>query len=241
MNIQQNKLEPNTITVLVNSYRETEQRFRKAIKSILANTDIDIQIIVSTVTNDPCIPWAREYGANLVINAQPGIYSQINNALPLIRGMYMCYASSNDYMMPHKLHMERKILTETGKKVCYSSYLVEGINGKVKVRNFFDYDYSRHLKTNFVSDCAMVHTPTLLKYTPFELQYKNHAYYHLWLTIFEQEGDVFFYNPTPTWRYIITADSQHYQRKHNEQKRLQNEADRQFMLQKHIKHEPALK
>ena len=200
------------VTVLMNSYKEDKQIFIEAINSIYSNKKVDIQLILSTVVEDPCIKWVKKYPLTLVVNKEAGIYTQLNAMIPHIKGDYVTYSSSNDIMYPNKLYEECNLLSVHNKKVCYSAFHVGTKNNK-KLNKFYDYDYKKHLKGNFVSDCAMVETTTFLKYMPFTLKYGNQAYYDLWLKIFENEGNVFYYNDSPTWLYIIRNTSQHIQRK----------------------------
>ena len=221
------------VTVLMNSYREREHNFRMAVESILRAGCS--QFIISTVAGDPCKDWVGDYPISKVIfNEKPGIFEQINAMLPFINQPYVCYASSNDVMFENKLSLEVKILEDTKKDVCYSAFMATSSrdhNGKVC--KFPDYNYSKHLSGNFVSDCAMVRTPMLLKYTPFRTEYGNISYHDLWLRIYEGEGNVFIKNDEPTWLYIITSESQHIRRRKNPKKIAENNRHIQKMLADH--------
>jgi len=196
------------VTVIMNSYKEKENLFRRAIKSIPCN-EIP-QIILSTVTGDPCIGWAKDYEVDIVTVDKPGITVQLNNAYPHIRGDYVCYCSSNDMMFPNKLYLETQLLKESGKKVCNSAFRV---NDKRTQKLPLVYNYKQHLKGNFVSDCSMVEAKTFLKYMPFDERFYELQYYDLWLRIYEGEGDVFVYNPIPTWNYRVSSNSRSVKRK----------------------------
>lgn len=221
-------------TVLMNSYRENKKLFRRAVESALeAGCD---QLILSTVKDDPCIGWGKRYPIVIVVNKKPGIFQQINAMLPHIEGDYVCYASSNDEMMPHKLYQEAELLAETGKKVCYSAFkVISKVNGKKYVARFPDYTYEKNLEASFVSDCAMVEAKTFLRYTPFVTRYGNSAYRDLWLRIYEGEGNVFIYNDTPTWVYYVTQDSQHIKAQKDNEVYQRRMFDRRMMLKDHLK------
>jgi hypothetical protein len=223
----------NKVTVIVNSYNESETLFRRSLNSIQNNKNIDLQIILSTVKNDLCVEWAKDYNIDVVINEQPGIFQQINNTIKHIKGDYVTYSSSNDVMCDYKFKLESDILKRTNKMVCYSAYNKFNINGEKKVQAFPHYDFNTHLKGNYVSDCAMVKSETFFKYTPFIINFGNHAYYDFWLRIFSGEGNVFVYNPIPTWEYLITENSSHFKRSKNELKKQQNENLRKIMLDTH--------
>ena len=224
----------NGVTVLMNSYNEKEVLFRRAVESVFQANPC--QLILSTVKGDKCMEWITdylEYPIRIVENDKPGIFEQLNAMLPHIRGKYVCYASSNDIMLPHKLSEEAGILRSTGKKVCYSAFEIieRGGNRTIPAP---PYSYERNLQQSYISDCALVEVKTFLKYTPFVLEYKNYAYLDLWLRIFEGEGEVFIPNNNPTWVYHITKQSQHIRRKRD--KNLQREylRHRTLMLKDHV-------
>lgn len=218
------------VTILVNSYKENEFNFRRSIESILANKNTINQIILSTVKNDDCIEWSKDYDLFLIINDNAGIFHQLNNTLTHIKGKYVTYQSSNDFMYDYKLELETNLLVNHNKLVCYSSYDIVDINNNESVTNFTDYDYNLHKKQNFVSDCSMVNAEIFLKYTPFEIKYGNSAYHHLWLNIYENCGDVFYNNKIPTWKYIVTKDSSHYKKQFNKKMKEGDEYVKNLML-----------
>lgn len=223
----------NKVSVIVNSFNEKENVFKTTIESILNNKNVDLQIVVSTVEGDNCINYAKSYDLTLVVNSKPGIYQQINNTIEHLTGDYITYFSSNDVMSKYKLQIESEILRQSGKKVCYSAFNRIEIDGKKNVKNFYEYSLDKHLVGNFVSDCSMVKKDIFIKYTPFKVEYGNHAFHDLWLRIYKGEGNVFIYNPIPTWDYIVTEDSSHFKRSKNQQKKIENELSRQKMLEIH--------
>lgn len=217
------------VTVIMNCYNEEKQNFIKAAESILANKNVKIQLIVSTVKGDKCVEWCKNYPIELVINEKAGIYEQINATIPIIKGDYVTYSSSNDFMYDYKLYEESKELIANNKKVCYSAFDVNK-EGVIKTNKFSNYDYNRHLIGNFVSDCATVEKNLFMRFMPFKLKYGNQAYYDLWLRIYEAEGNVFHYYDRPTWQYIIRDASQHVQRKSNPEKIRINAELKELML-----------
>lgn len=197
------------VTIIMNSYKESKRLFKRAIESIPDN--VNRSIVLSTVEGDPCIDWAKKYNdITIVTTKEPGITRQLNNAIDSVDGDYVCYCSSNDIMYPNKLSLETEILEETGKKVCNSSFMV---NGKKIKQLPSQYDYAKHLAGNYISDCSMVEAKTFLKYMPFNEKYYELQYFDLWLRIYEGEGDVFIYNPIPTWNYCISRRSRSIKRK----------------------------
>ena len=221
------------VTVMMNSYNEGEKLFRRAANSVIEAGCS--QFIVSTVKGDKCIEWAKDYNALVIENEKPGIFSQVNAMLPHINQPYVCYSSSNDFMLPNKLELETSLL-KGGKKVCYSAYsVINDFKRDDKIREFYDYSYDIHLRGNFVSDCAMVETETLLKYTPFKEEYGNYAYYDMWLRVYEGEGNVFVYNPIPTWVYHVTKNSKHVKRRKNKHEVIQYKKLKNDMIRGHLR------
>lgn len=214
------------------SYKEKEGLFKRSLKGIWETNPG--QVILSTVKGDPCLRWVDK-DVEVVINDKPGIFSQIKAMFPLIREKYACLISSNDLLLPHKLTEEEGILEKTGKKVCYSSFVIKNEISKKEESVYLSkpYSYADHLKGNFVNDSAMVCSRLLKKYGLKE-KYKNNTYYDLWLRIYEGEGNVFINNDNPTWVYYVTRDSQHIKRKKDKKKYKQNKLDRQAMINNHI-------
>ena len=202
----------NPVTVIVNSFGEREDVFGAAMQSILDAAPS--QVILSTVVSDECTGWVDDSRIEIVLSEEPSVYGQLNKAIPFVRMPYVCYASSNDTMYPHKLKDEVSILEESGMGVCYSSFdkmYPDTMHRTVHISR--GYSYSKHLRGSIVSDCAMIKTDILRKYYPFKEEYGNKAFYDFWLRVYEGEGDVFINNRNPTWCYVIHNDSSHIQRR----------------------------
>lgn len=214
------------VTILINTFNERPDWLCLAIESYLAN-DVPKQIIVSTLETDKNLSLLKNYGDKIEIHLSDiskhpgrgvdGIYYQINNALPKIQGEWFTYFSSNDKALPDKLKNEITACESNNKLVCYSDFYEmsgDGIVGNKRI--FHDYDYQRHLRGNFVSDCSLVHSSLIKKYAPFRNnEFGNYAHWDFWLRVFEGEGNVFYYMKTPTFLYRLNIDSQHLQRRNN--------------------------
>ena len=222
-------------TVIMNIRDEQPQHFMKAVESYASQ---NCDIVISTVENDPCIEALK--GLKIVKLKNPperspiGAYLQLNNALEHINNNWWCYASSNDIAYPNKIETEVSACLENGAKVCYSAFdtmnEIGELNGR---RGMHDFDIFQLMRGCYISDCSMIHA-SLNKYLPFELKHKNYAYWNLWLTIYENEGNVFTYNPVPTWCYRLSLNSMHIKRKKNPQLMAEFEADKNRMLDEHI-------
>lgn len=208
------------VSVLMNTYNEDETLLRAAIESYINQCH---EIVLSVVKSDiKAIKIGGEYSkVKICINENPNIFDQFNNGAKMVTGDYMCYASSNDTALPNKCALEVLKLKQSGKKVCYSSYYrING--GNTSIDLFFDYDYNRHLKDNFVSDCSMVETKLFKKYLPLRTEFDNYSLQDIWLRIYEGEGNVFVYNDIPTWNYIVTRQSRSVRRLDDRMKELEN-------------------
>jgi hypothetical protein len=171
-----------------------------------------------------------------VISKTPGIYQQINKAVKKVSGDFACYASGNDVALSDKLKTESDLLIKNNKLVCYSAFRVTDEKlENWKLRAFYPYDYKKHLAGNFVSDCSMMARELLDKYAPFQVKYKNHAYYDFWLRVAEGEGNVFIYNPKPTWLYRQTNTSSHLLRKKDPARIEENKKNWAKMIASHGK------
>lgn len=224
------------ISVIMNTYNENPKFLKQAIKSILFQKDVDIHLILSTVENDISIKNHKDNNnIDFCISPQPGIYNQINNAISKIQGEWFCYVSSNDFYLPRKLIDEKNICEKQNKLVCYSSYYKTNENLKIiRQKKLKNYNYHKHLKSNFVSDVALVKSELLLEHAPFKIEYGNYAFWDLWLRIAESKGeDVFAYNPRPEWYYRITNNSRHIRKRKNKEWMQKENNDKQKMLQEH--------
>lgn len=232
------KLKPKTmkkVSVVMNSVNDDTAHFRSAIESYLQQEGVEVELIVSTVDNDPCVEIAKEKGVILVINKKPSIYGQLNAGIKLVTGDYFCFASGNDVATKKKLVTEVEILEKTGKSVCYSSFYVTdaGLQNP-KVRSFYPYSFEKHLRGNFVSDCSLMRKEIIEKYGPFDVKHKNMAFYDFWLRVAEGEGEkAFEYNPIPTWYYRISDNSMHIARQRDAKALELNESLRKKMLSYH--------
>jgi len=225
-------------TTLINSYNDNQKMLNRSIKSCLYQDGAKIQIILSTVKDDPSIQTARKISKDIdiVVNDKPSIYRQINNALPFVRYDWFSFFSGNDVALKTKIRDEIN-LCKGNKKICYSSYL-KCNNGadikKSKIFNFFNYDYKKHLEGNFVSDVAVMHKSILDNYYPFKEKFDKFAFYDFWLRVCEGEGEsVFIYNSKPTWIYLIDKNSLHQSRRRSEKRKLKYKLYRKFMLSYH--------
>lgn len=221
-------------SVIINTYRNSDNNLEEAIKSYLNQHGVNMQLIISTVKGDSSIKLAEKYNLECCISDKPGIYEQLNKALSLIKNDYFAYASGNDVAYPNKMFDEIDHCVKANKMVCYSGFDYANADLKVYATKIFhDYNYERHLKGNFVNDCATIHKSMLDKYAPFKLEFKNHAYWDFWLRIFEGEGNVFVYNPNPTWIYRVSNKSSHVIRSKDEKKIQENNESRIKMLSTH--------
>jgi hypothetical protein len=228
-----NDLDEDLVSIIINTVNEDPALLEKAISSYENQVGVRTQIIISTISGDPSLAIAINHGLEVSISPQKGIYEQLNYATKFIKGAWFCYASGNDAAEPYKCRMEIQHCYETNKLVCYSAFKVADNSLKVySSRKFHQYDYKKHLAGNFVSDCAMIKTDLLMKFLPFNNQvYGNHAYWDLWLRIYEKFGNLFCYLDHPTWIYRQEDKSAHLQRKGNKEKTKLN-IDLRIKLQK---------
>jgi len=233
------------VSIIMNTINEKPYRLERAIKSCLNQKDVEVDLIISTVEADTCIELLSGIQGIRIVTIPKsehpgkmprGSFLQLNNALPHIHGDWFVFASSNDYIFPDKLIKEINACIASGKEVCYSSYKATDLNDNViQTILFHEYNYEAHLKGNFVSDLAIISRRLVDKYLPFRTELNNYAYWDLWLRIYEGEGNVFCYQPEPTWAYCMYDDSMHIVRKRNAVEQAKEIQDRNRMLALHIK------
>jgi len=223
------------VSIIMNSYQEKKDYLKQAIKSCYANEDVKIDLIISTVKDDPAIDIAKKLGVKkIVINDKPGIFQQTNAALKYVEGEWFCLSSGNDYVMPRKLITEMTCALKTKKKICYSAFYVTDENLNITgISQWYKYDYKKHLIGNFIYDGALMHRSIFDKYMPYQIRWNNHACWDFWLRVYEGEGNVFAYNPIPIFKYRQMKDSQHIRRKKDEKWYKKNIRDREILLNYH--------
>lgn len=233
------------VSVIMNTINEKPELLKRAIDSYLMQKNCEL--ILSTVEDDPSISLISNRNPNVKIVTIPreghpyftkgklprGSFLQLNNGLKHITGDWYTFASSNDYSYPNKLMLEVAHCKAYKKEVCYSAYDYEYENGKKSTQLFHKYNWDKHSRSNFVADCSLISRRLVDRYLPFNTDLNNYAYWDLWLRIRKIEGDVFCYNPTPTWAYIQDRDSMHVKRSKDPVKKQQAIIDRERMLSLH--------
>jgi len=224
------------VSVIMNTVGEDPDVLRTAIKSYLKQNNTHVQLIISTIEDDPSIPIADEYRLAISASPEKGIYEQLNHALQYIKGDWFCYASGNDVASPDKLFDETRLCIENKKLICYSDFKI--VNEKwetIGSRHFHEYDIGRHLQGNFVNDCAMIHRSVIDRFAPFDLRWGNHAYWDFWLRVYKALGNVFVYNRRAEWFYRVDGRNQHIQRKSDPEKKRANKELAEKLLAYHKK------
>lgn len=230
------------VSVIMNTVGERQDYLTLAIKGYLNQVGVEVELIISTITNDINIYFIKENYPTvkivtmdkLVEKSPKGSFLQLNNALPHITGDWFTFASSNDTTSYTKLIQEVEMCLKNNKEVCYSAFnLINEDSQFIRTQSFFDYDYQKHLIGNFVSDCALISKRLVDKYLPFKVELNNYAYWDLWLRIYEGEGNVFTYNPNPTWGYRQIETSMHIDRQKSELKLAEAKRDKEIMLNLH--------
>ena len=237
----------DSVTIIMNTYKENKTFLKQAIDSYLCQKDVNIQLIVSTIENDPSIFFIKEnYDPTKIelcistFKEHPGkgikgIYYQLNKATSMIKNDWFCYASSNDFALQGKLKKEIKMCKQNNKFVCYSDYNVTDINLKtIKKHKFPSFNYNLLLKGNFINDCAMIRTDILKNFLPFDDTYYNCGYWNLWLRIYSKLGNVFIHNPNPGFLYRHEKTSTHILRNKNKNKQLMYQNEKLKMIKNHI-------
>lgn len=229
------------ISVVMNTLGEKEPLLCRAIESYQG-----CELILSTVEGDRSIRTVRRKYRKVKIVTMPrkdhpgksplGSFLQLNNGLKAITGEWFTFGSSNDIIYPGSLELMKSECIKKGKEVCYTAFDYIHPDGSKSTQLFYDYDYERHLKGNFVADCALISRRLVDKYLPFRTELNNYAYWDLWLRIYEGEGNVYCYLPTPTWAYHLHADSMHIKRRGDPKAVAQNQRDKERMLKLHYEH-----
>jgi hypothetical protein len=239
----------NHTAVVMTTLDEDPDILERAIQSYLNQRHRNFTLYISTIAGDLSEVWAKRSGQIRVIAMDPdvhpgkgprGSFAQINMALAYIppETSWFSYASGNDHAEPEKLQREIQCCIREKAQVCYSAYRINDRrrHGRRRhVRYPRLYSYAHHLEHNFVHDCALVSMKLIRKHGPFDLSLNNMAFWHFWLTVYEQEGAVFTTNNVPTWTYHIDDNSQHIRRWRDKTAMEANRRDQERMLARHGK------
>jgi len=222
-----------TASVIINSYRNENPHLIAAIQSCLDQKGVDMQVIVSTVKGDPAIDVSRDMGVDLVVSDRPGIYSQLNKALPSVTGDWFFCFSGNDVALVDKVSNELK-LCKDGKLICYSAYYYADHDLNIKgIAEFHDYDRAKHLLGNFMVDDALMPRSILRRYAPFREEFGNYAYWDFWLRISSVDPTIFVYSPKPAFLYRLSPTSRHIRKKRDPAMKAMDDSHRDAMLASH--------
>jgi glycosyltransferase involved in cell wall biosynthesis len=226
----------------MNTYNENRNYLQQAIESCLNQKEVLVQLIVSTVEGDDNMDFIKKFPVDLCVmdrkdhagRSPKGSYQQLNNALKLITGDWFFFISSNDILFPFKSIQEIDYCRLKKAKICYSNfYHVDQSCNVIRETEYFDYSHEKHLRGNYMSDATMVQVDILRKYTPFNTDLNNCAFWDMWLRIFEGEGNIFCFNPNPAFMYRVMSSSMHIERQKSRDERNKENNDRRNMLQKH--------
>jgi teichuronic acid biosynthesis glycosyltransferase TuaG len=228
------------VSVIMNTINEDQKYLKLAIESYLKQDHHEIELIISTLENDPNIEFMSKYPVKIVTmkkqveHSPKGSFLQLNNALPHITGEWFTFCSGNDVTYHNKISLEVDCCLKNKKEVCYSAFnKIDEAGEYIGHVNFHEYDYNKHLKGNFVADCSLISKRLVDKYLPFNIELNNYAYWDLWLRIFKGEGNVFCYNSIPTWGYRQDRNSMHVKRFADPVKMREAEIDKENMLKRH--------
>ena len=224
-------------TVIINTVNEVPERLIKAISGYKAQIGVKMQVLVSTVENDPSILTAKMMGVECIVNLQAGIYEQLNNAMHYIKHDWWSYASGNDYPEPNKTIDEINCCINNNALICYSNFIKHRVDEQqVEFPKFPDYNYSQHLVGNFVNDCSIMHISLVEKYAPFRFHlWHNDSFWDFWLRVAEGEGEkAFCHNNERSWTYNIYTTSKHIVRQSNPSELQEYAEVRKRMIESHL-------
>ena len=221
-------------SIIINTYNGNQKHLVEAVSSCLNQKRVEIDLIVSTLKNDPATKTLKGYNLRFCINDRPGIYYQLNNALKMINSDWWSYISGNDTLLLNKTYQEISLCLKNNKKICYSAYNVvdNDLNFK-RINRFFDYSFAKHLEGNFVNDAAIVHKSVLDKYGPMTEEFDNLGYWDFWLRVGKEHPEYFIYNNNPVFNYRISKNSRHIKRKASPEWRKKELRERRKMLIRH--------
>ena len=199
-----------SVTVIMPVYGEKSEYLVSAIDGYLRQRNIKLQLVISTIEDDPCIEyiennWAYKIKKGLIKfcisdkNSHPGygyhgFYYQIHQGFKFVRTRWCTVASGNNLVSDTKLYLEIQACLDSKKLISYS----DESTGSFLSRSS-NYSYNAHLTANFVPNCALVDSHIMISMMPFDMQYQKYAFWDLWLRIYQKYGNVFEHLPKNTF------------------------------------------
>jgi len=220
------------VSVIISTYQDEINELKESITSVLHQEKVSQEIILVMVSDDPNTEIAKAWIPKINDGAQyskirlhvcresehpgkspDGSFFQINAGLKYATKDYIRWFSGDDILYPRSTITQIEALQKSGKKVSYGGYtLLDRDNKVAESVKFFPYNRLIHQRTNFINDVALFDS-SLIKYLPFEFErWGNYAFWHFWLTVFENEGDQFEYTDQVLWAYRIREKSEHVAR-----------------------------
>lgn len=164
----------------------------RAIKSVLAQTDENLELIVindcsSDQTSKVAKSFARQDRRVIVVDLpkNKGVAGARNVGIDRARGDYIAFLDADDAWEPKKLEIQRPLLEQGNAIVCSEYYSVTGDNWKRITLPGGELTYSRLLMANFVGNLSGVYNLKALAKKFFQAPI-GHEDYAMWLDIARQ-------------------------------------------------------
>lgn len=188
--------------------RNREQLIQAAIKSALAQTLKDIEIIVvDDGSTDRTFDVARSFVGVRAYRIGPnGISWARNYAAQKARSKWLAFLDSDDRWLPEKLEIQLKLLEESG--LAFSAtdaFLVDEDGERVALlserqKPFDGYVFFNLVRSNFIcTPTVMIHKNVFWQKGGFDSRMVSAEDYHLWLRV--SYTHPLFYVPTPLVEY----------------------------------------
>ena len=191
------------VSIIMPVYRQRKQWFYEAVDSLCQQTYEDKEIIVSGITGDPALEWAKEFNVKTVDSRIPDPKRQINEAIKFAEGEVVTQAGSDDVMLHDGLRKMVEVYKKHNAVMVYpdTEYCDEEMNMMYVHRapEVFTMDLLR--ERQIMSDCALVSKQVLWEFGHFDISLSKFAVWDMWLKIARKYPDKIFHSGCVLWRY----------------------------------------
>jgi len=191
------------VSVIMPVYKQRKDWFFTALDALCQQTYEDKEIIVSGITGDPALIWAKEFNVKIVDSRVPDPKRQINEAIKFAEGEAVIQAGSDDIMVSDGLRKMVEVYEKNNAVMVYSDieYCDEEMNMMYvhKAPKVFSMDLL--MQRQIMNDCSLVKKTVLWEFGHFDISLSKFAVWDMWLKIANKYPDKIFYSGGVVWRY----------------------------------------
>lgn len=207
-------VEPAPVSIICPTFNQRPEWLRMALTSVIAQSRPPEEVIIVTAEGDVnaglLLDWSRElsgllFRAKLVTVHAPGVHAQWREGMLHASGKYVSKCDSDDFLLPHKLEHEVRMLETTpGSHIAYTGffYADETLRpgGRFSLDRYTDGVLERSC---VIAEAALIEKRKWANIGFLDLEYGYASFWDSMLKLTEEFPDGVVYDPTPSWLYRL--------------------------------------